>query len=172
LLLCLCSFFFMSLNDIFACVFCFSTSCPFHSPSFDHFQYSETFSWFCMFWLVLPNVPWNACSWNTHVLSTHCLDDTLKLSIHWCAAVVSSTWDLKSMKERIHFQVLFLVSVFFVCLLLCGFRIMSSEQNRVSYWMPSLHNDDWLLVWVISDCLLHMFNNLYAQPSTWIPPAI
>lgn len=101
----------------------------------------------------------------TYVLSTRYLDDTLKFSIHWCAAVVWSTLNMKSRKKRIYFQVLFLASIFFVCLF-CGFEVMSSEQNHVFHWIPSLHNDDWLLVWVISDCLLYMLNNLYAQPLT------
>lgn len=156
----------MSLNDIVACVFYFHVSCPSHPPF-----WSLTVQW-NIFMILHVLIGPTKCFMShifleyTCVLSTQYLDDTLKFSIHWCAAVVSSTLNVKSRKERIYFQVLFLVSILFVFLLFCGFEVMLSEQNHVFYWMPSLHNDDWLLVWVISDYLLHMLNNLYAQPLT------
>jgi len=64
------------------------------------------------------------------MLSAHYLDDILKFCIHWCAAVVSSTLNLKLGEFIFRYYFLSLFS-------LCAYHAVASESCRQSRTMFS-----------------------------------
>ena len=91
------------------------------------------------------------------VLSTKFLYSAFKMSINWPVAVILWTFNWKS-KENWSSLISSFLYLLLVCLLFCGFKVMSGEWSWFFQPKQSLCKDELLLMWVASvqssSCLL------------------